>query len=175
MRKLITIASLAVLAVAIASPFANAAVSYDDARVGHVDKGDVQSLFGWNDSKMQQNAAKVTFTNKQSDTLAVSWMCTNGKTHSGSLSGTIIRPLDVATVTNKAGKVTDWTLKGFNGSGTQENTSTGQELYTCPAGSDWDWMSPATTSSFTSTNVVQVTDGTKTFELPVTPVAAPVA
>ena len=83
MRKLITIASLAVLAVAIAFPFANAAVSYDDARVGHVDKGDVQSLFGWNDSKMQQNAAKVTFANKQSDTLAVSWMCTNGKTHSG--------------------------------------------------------------------------------------------
>jgi hypothetical protein len=62
LRKLIVIASLAVLAVAIVTPFANAAVSYDNARVGNVDRGDVQALFGWNDAEMQANAAAVTFT-----------------------------------------------------------------------------------------------------------------
>jgi hypothetical protein len=68
MRKLIIIASLTVLAVAIATPFANAAVSYDEARIGHVDKGDVQALFGWNDAALK-HAAAVKFTNTESEAL----------------------------------------------------------------------------------------------------------
>ena len=47
MRKLIILAvSLVVVAAVIANPLASAVVSYDPARVGHEDKGDVRALFG---------------------------------------------------------------------------------------------------------------------------------
>jgi hypothetical protein len=174
MRRLIIIASLAVLAVAIATPFANAAVSYDEARIGHVDKGDVQALFGWNDAAMQKNAENVKFIEKRVETLDISWKCTNGETYRANFSGTATRTLDVTKLTNKAGKLTDWTLNGVSGPATIVNKNTGPELYTCPADSEWDWMS-GTPSTFTATNVVQVSDGSKAFDLPVTPVAAPVA
>jgi hypothetical protein len=171
LRKLIIIASLAVLAVAIATPFANAAVSYDDARVGHVDKGDVQALFGWNDAEMRAHQDAVRFTEKRVETLDVSWKCTNGETYSTSFSGTATRTIGVTKLTNKSGKITDWTLNGFSSPATIVNTNTGP-LYTCPTDSSWDWMS-GTPSTFTATNVVQVTDGEKILDLPVTPVAAP--
>ncbi len=122
----------------------------------------MQSLFGWNDSKMQQNAAKVTFANKQSDTLAVSWMCTNGKTHSGSSPADHppARRRDRDEQGRQGHRLDAKGVQWLRHAGKPDPHGAG--ALHCPAGSDWDWMSPATTSSFTSTNVVQVTDGTKT-------------
>lgn len=40
---------------------ANASVVYDENGVGFVGKGDIQSLFDWNNSQLQTNAAQLEF------------------------------------------------------------------------------------------------------------------
>lgn len=61
-------AAIAGLALALACGSAAAEVSFDPATgTGFVGKGDVQSAFGWNNAKLQQNAAAVTFTFEAQD------------------------------------------------------------------------------------------------------------
>lgn len=68
--------SLCVLSLVGASALlvANSAVHYDENGVGFVGKGDVQSLFDWNNSMMQENAHLVQFRFMSAGT--VYWYCT---------------------------------------------------------------------------------------------------
>ncbi|MFB2639586.1 hypothetical protein ACE02P_16265 [Shewanella bicestrii] len=51
----------------------NASVTYDEAGVGFVGKGDIQSLFDWNNSQLQDNAKFLHFQFIATGT--VTWRC----------------------------------------------------------------------------------------------------
>ena len=108
-----TVATIALGSIATA---ANANVSYDDTRVGHVDKGDVMRLFGWNESKFQNQYVKtVEFTNKLVATTDTSWGCSDGSIQHHYRITTSVRPLAVNQVFNtSSSKVTGWTLNGLS-------------------------------------------------------------
>ncbi|GHG76967.1 hypothetical protein GCM10010919_32290 [Alishewanella longhuensis] len=65
---------LLALAAVFAATTASAAVTYDENGVGYVGKGDVQSLFDWNNSAFQNNAALVQFR-FSSGAQQASWVC----------------------------------------------------------------------------------------------------
>ncbi|CAM5193943.1 hypothetical protein [Alishewanella longhuensis] len=65
---------LLALAAAFAASTASAAVTYDENGVGFVGKGDVQSLFDWNNSGFQNNAEFVQFR-FSSGSQQASWVC----------------------------------------------------------------------------------------------------
>jgi Ni/Co efflux regulator RcnB len=113
MRKLI-IAGMAVAMLAVPAA-ASASVSYDDQSVGTVDKQDVQNVFGWNDAKPQDNAAKgnVKFTSKYQMDSTDAWDCGNSIQQRTSR---VIqsRVLNVSATKNPHGKVLGWTLNGIN-------------------------------------------------------------
>jgi hypothetical protein len=167
MNRIIKIVALAATALFATAAVASAAVSYDDSRVGHVDKGDVQALFGWNDAELQANAKSIKFTNKLVSVKDTSWTCSNDSTQHSIFTVTSVRPLDVTPLTNKQGKVTDWTLNGLSKTDFGTATGAGDRFpsYACPAGSYFTGLNV----SQTATSMVQV-NGT---DLPNTPVAVP--
>jgi hypothetical protein len=165
LRKLIIIAaSFAALAIPTA---AMATVSYDDYRVGHVDKGDIQTMFGWNDAAMQANAASIKFTNKLVSVRDTSWTCSDGSEQHSFYTVTSVRPLDVTAQKNKQGKVTDWTLNGLSKTDFGTVTGAGERSpsYACPAGSYFTGLNVAQSAS----TIVQVNG----VDLPLTPVDVP--
>ena len=171
MRKLIILAVSLVALAAIAVPIANAAVTYDNAGVGHVDKDDIQNLFGWNDAALQSNAASgnVKFTSKKAGVFDFSWNCSDGSTQHSIYTITTTQPLNVTALKNKHGKVTDWTLDGVSTTvpATTTNETSGVPFWFCPAGSTPDLASFGSKSA--STSIVQVNG----VDLPLTPVAVP--
>jgi hypothetical protein len=175
MRKLIILAVSLVALAAIAAPLANAAVTYNDAGVGTVDKGDVMHLFDWNEAEFQ-NIAKntpdaITFNNKKVDKIDWTWSCSDGSTPHWIYTFTTIQPLSVAKVSNQAAnKVTGWKLNGFSGSPTYNVGSTGPTMGTCPTGTTA--VGGVHLVPTPSTNIVQVTHDV-TYDLPVTPVEVP--
>lgn len=66
--------NLFALAAIFAATTASAAVTYDENGVGFVGKGDVQSLFDWNNSAFQSNAEFVQFR-FSSGTQQATWVC----------------------------------------------------------------------------------------------------
>lgn len=52
---------------------ANASVIYDENGVGFVGKGDIQSLFDWNNSQLQENASLLEFRFITAG--SVTWQC----------------------------------------------------------------------------------------------------
>jgi hypothetical protein len=167
MRKLIilaaSIAALAVPAVSIA------AVTYDDTSVGTVGKGDVQSLFGWNDAALQNawKAGKITFTSKYVLSSEQRWSCSDGTTQSRTSNVTQSRLLNVTAVTNPHGKVTGFTLNGIDQSKPGDFLGGGYTgapyVGSCGAG----WSTGFLPTVFTNTVVPGVyVNGV---ELPVTP------
>jgi hypothetical protein len=167
MRKLIVLAiSLIALAVPTA---AMAAVSYDDYRVGSVDKGDIQSLFGWNDAALQSAAknGQITFTNKLVTVKDSSWTCSDGSTQHHFFTTTSVRPLDVAVQKNPNGKVLGWTLNGLSKTDFGTTTGVGSDgqrfpSYACPAGAFFTGLNVAQSHS----TIAQVNG----IDLPNTPV-----
>ena len=94
-----------------------AAVSYDDAGVGSVSKGDVQSLFGWNDATLQAKvkSGDVKFTSRYTMASSDVWSCSDGSTQSRTSTVTQSRALDATPIFNaSANKVTGFTLNGID-------------------------------------------------------------
>jgi hypothetical protein len=158
MRKLIILAiSLVALAVLIATPLANAA-TVDDTGAGSVAKGDVQSVLGWNDAKLQKDFASVTFTSKAVTVYDYSWNCSDGSTrHSIYTEAWTPQPLVANPVLNtSAKKVTGWTLDGLglalSSSFTYAQTG-GVDMLSCPTDASPDYATWGMTP--TSTNIVQ--------------------
>lgn len=107
-----------------------ASVSVDENGVGFVGKGDVQAVFDWNNSELQQNVGNLSFRFASSTT--VSWKCegTNPKgkivtsQHESSTSLNAEIALDARK--NKQGQITGFNLQGFDASQT-----TAQAVGTC--------------------------------------------
>lgn len=100
---------------------AYAAVVVDDEGVGFVGKGDVQSLFGWNNAELQANAGAVDFWFSTSGQWE--WECEwwtgpdhNRKRHTTDHS--LVALLDTSIAfdarANKKGQITGFNLNGFD-------------------------------------------------------------
>ena len=112
MRKFIT-AGMAVAMLAIPAA-ASASVNVNDAGVGTVGKGDVQSVLGFNDAEMQSawNDRKVKFTGHTWLATETRWQCGD---HAESRTSKVVQDskISVTANTNKAGKLTSgWDLNG---------------------------------------------------------------
>lgn len=132
MKKLVVI----LVAVGCMTLETQADVVVDEAGVGFVGKGDVQSIYGWNNEGLQLNASSVQFRYGASG--QVTWLCEwwTGKsgTTMGGGSGTLkyhsalsSTELIAAAVSydarkNKVGQVTGFLLNGMTpGSGSNNN------------------------------------------------------
>jgi hypothetical protein len=185
MRKLIILAiSLMALAAVIASPFANAAVSYDDASVGHVDKEDIQNLFvpNWNNGTFQTKAqaGEITFTSLyQKDNNAAAWTCSDGNVHKWTLRNIWSYTLVATPVWNgNHTQILGYDLGGIDfaqgGAFVRGEYPNGQSPFTCPVGSPTSYYVPQTPAEqFVNTVLpgVQVTYNGTTYDLPNTPTA----
>jgi len=136
-RNLITLTvSVAALAV---PTVATAAVTYDDASVGSVGKGKVQSLFGWNDATFQEKVKSgyLKFYSKHTMSTETRWQCGDG-VQSRTSTVKELRALDVTLLTNAQDKVTGFTLNGIDQSKAGDLISaewTGApDVEYCPAG-----------------------------------------
>ena len=95
-----------------------ASVSVDENGVGFVGKGDVQAIFDWNNSELQQNAGNLTFRFASSTT--VSWKCEgtnkNGKvvTTTPELAIGLNDEVVLDARKNKQGQITGFNLLGFD-------------------------------------------------------------
>lgn len=116
----------AAAAILIASVSANAAVNVDEEGVGFVGKGDVQSVYDWNNSMLQSNADLVQF--KFSNAGTVAWYC-EGVNAAGNTVTTNVREADIGTNArinydarrNRTGQITGFILTGFDGNSTSYN------------------------------------------------------
>ena len=177
MRKLLILAiSLIALAAVIVSPFANAAVSYDSASVGHVDKSDIQSLFGWNNGTFQTkaNAGQITFTSLyQMDNNANAWTCSDGSVQKYTLRTVQSRTLVATPVWNgNHSQILGYDLGGIDlakgGTFVSGGRPNAPSPYVCPAGSYWTgFVNQTPAEQFVNT----VLPGVKVngVDLPVTP------
>lgn len=120
---------------------------------GFVGKGEVQTPFGWNNAKLQANAAGVSFTYDATDSYAAvcTWITGEGtkgeKTHNVShATSTSVASL-VAYDARVKSQITGFTLKGFD-----TTTTTGEVPVVggaCPgnSGTDGTWTSVTQTGS----------------------------
>jgi hypothetical protein len=113
-------------AILMASVCANADVNVDELGVGFVGKGDVQSIYDWNNSMLQANAHLVRF--KFSNAGTASWTC-QGVNKSGNIVISDVRDQDVGTNAeisydprkNRQGQITGFILTGLKASATTYN------------------------------------------------------
>jgi hypothetical protein len=180
LRKLIIIAaSFAALAIPTA---AMAAVSYDDASVGHVDKSDIQNLFGWNNGTFQTQGPgrSITFTSLyQMDNNANAWTCSDGNVYKYTLRTIQSRTLVATPVWNgNHTQILGYDLGGIDfakgGSFVGGGRPNAPSPFVCPTGSSWSGIVNQTMAEqFVNTVLpgVQVNG----VELPVTPVEVPAA
>lgn len=109
-----------------------ASVSVDENGIGFVGKGDVQAIFDWNNSELQQNAGNLTFRFASSTT--VSWKCEGinkqGKvvTSTPELAIGLNAEVGLDARKNKQGQITGFNLLGFDAGQT-----TAQAVGTCGA------------------------------------------
>jgi hypothetical protein len=116
----------AAAAILMASVSANAAVNVDEDGVGFVGKGDVQSVYDWNNSMLQANAHLIRF--KFSGAGTASWTC-EGVNPAGNIVRSDVRDQDVRTNAhigydprkNSQGQITGFILTGFKGNATTDN------------------------------------------------------
>jgi hypothetical protein len=127
MSKKISVRALATAVAALSVSFAaHGAVNVDEEGVGFVGKGDVQSIYDWNNSMLQANAHLVRF--KFSSTGTVSWYC-EGVNAAGRTVTTDVRNEDIGTNAyinydarkNRTGQITGFVLNGFEGNATTYN------------------------------------------------------
>ncbi len=116
---------------------ANAAVTYDENGIGFVGKGDVQSLYDWNNSMLQEYADVVEFRLQSGGT--ATWKCSG--VNPGGVSVTSTHSVESDAVgaavnfdarKNRVGQVTGFILNGPL-AGSTEFASVGE----CPPDSNW--------------------------------------
>jgi hypothetical protein len=90
MHRITKVAAVAVTSlIAIgAGSAAHASATIDSAGKGFVGKGDVQTAFGWNNQKVQQNANSLAFSTSQALTQAMSSSAAQAGSQVGSQAGT---------------------------------------------------------------------------------------
>lgn len=117
------------------SAFADATVDVDG--VGFVGKGDVQSIYDWNNSSLQANASKVQFRfGREGET---SWMCEG---YNGANRYTLMKKTENSTglysdITYSARKNTQGQITGFVLTGMNQSTLETEQLEYCPPAKGW--------------------------------------
>jgi hypothetical protein len=165
-----------------AAGVAYAAVTCDPQGYGFVGKGDVQTLYGWNNKQLQNNTGKVMFRLISHTETSVDheWSCqhpTNEapplQERSNSLSTTTTVGGLVSSVERIHNQITGFLLEGFdeNTISSTEVKRTGPPLWSCP--NDWILISPSESEPVTTTLVselqVSVNGGNSWELLPQTP------
>jgi hypothetical protein len=134
MKKMFAV--LAVVAVATVVTVGYAAVTFDPATgTGFVGKGDVQTVYGWNNKGAQDNATLVSFSYVATAVYEQSCLKDNART---TLSNTFTSEVPVnsgvAYDARKQNQYTGWNLTGLAGAGS------GGSVESCPAvGNDTGW------------------------------------
>jgi hypothetical protein len=129
MKRTITAAAIAA-GILITPAVASASVNVDDAGIGTVGKGDVQSVLGFNDAEMQAAWKKgdVKFSSTFKTDKDTSWTCSDGSTQHHHYVTTTKRPYDVTANTNKAGKLTNgWDFNGMSKTDFGSTTGVGSD------------------------------------------------
>ena len=162
------LAALAVPSVASASVTYDA--THDGVVTGHVDKGDVQPVLGWNDSKVQN--APVQFSTTNTTVTEQSWKCTNGETRSNVLTNVFKVAVNAESVRHQTTKrITGWNLTSIGGPlETISTNTTGDEWSDCTGAGDLDWAAGMPTEHEYSLGSDLSVNGTL---LPQTPAAMP--
>jgi hypothetical protein len=142
---------------------------------GFVGKGDVQSVYGWNDHDLQANAGLVMFRASVMEVSEVSWVCTNSnnnntqvrtRTTTSSGASDLLHEIRL----NSQGHVTGFNLLGWAGVPNFTTTHDGPPLNSCPSG-PWSLTQPAgapTIISNESTGQVSI-DAEAWLDLPALP------
>ncbi|WP_051314969.1 hypothetical protein [Alteribacter aurantiacus] len=128
MKKILSGLTAGALAMSlfIGSAFAGGTIDYSNGQ-GFVGKGDVQSVLGYNNAQLQQNAEKLKFTYESVDTyeITVEWTTGEGtrgeKTHTVEHKRTSTFSSGVDYDTRKAKQVTGFNLTGFDNVSTEGN------------------------------------------------------
>lgn len=104
---------------------ANASVIYDENGVGFVGKGDIQSLFDWNNSQLQENASLLEFRFITAG--SVTWQCEwfTGPTQKRHVNSVSTHAVDTSAAIDPR-KNSKGMITGFNLSGTVDG---GEEAY----------------------------------------------
>ena len=176
-KKLYLAMGLALLAMLVAAGAVFAAYTFDPATgKGFVGKGDVQLIYGWNNTQLQNNAKLVDF--RTSTTSETSWTCSRPAPTPNDPTREITQQRHTTTTTQglattvaretskgKDGPVTGFNLTGYDAPPTV--TTDGPEIGSCPAtpsGFTYDEGSEVTTTGAT---VLEVSiDGITWYTLP---------
>ena len=146
---------LGLTAVAVASPIAlassaNAAISVDNG-AGHVDKGDVQRVYGWNNPTFDANVKtgyEPAFTSgTYTRTTDNVWSCTNGvgEQHRDRVTVMAQKVTATPTLSSNGKQINGWDLTGTSTTGPLKvlsDTGIPADVMTCPAGSSLDFTKP---------------------------------
>jgi hypothetical protein len=135
---------------------AHAAVIFNGTTgTGWAGKGDVQSAFGWNNARMQQNHTSITF--EYDETTTASWQCEwytgpdhNISHHSQSFNRTRSIGGVLGDRDRKTGQWTGWHLTGF----TDSYSTGGNVTPSCPGNPEGNGNSGEKTVVEGSVNVV---------------------
>jgi hypothetical protein len=145
-KKFFSIMAMAIGIFALTFAAVSAAVTFDpDTGTGFVGKGDVQTVYGWNNPQLQANADSVQFRVQSEIITEVSWTCTNEsnqnqqvreRTTTSTVHGV------VSSVERERNQVTGFYLNGYVGEPTVGSSSEGPGLNSCPSG-PWSLTTPA--------------------------------
>jgi hypothetical protein len=140
--KLLVLVVLAAVLVLAASAV-SAAVTFDaETGTGFVGKGDVQSLFGWNNKAFQESALGVEFrVSSITETTWDCWNSNNDKIQERSRAETIQGVIMTEARTNN--QITGFILNGY-ASGSVASAE-GPELNSCPSG-PWSYVEGSTST-----------------------------
>jgi hypothetical protein len=143
---------------------------------GFVGKGDVQTIFGWNNATLQTRAASVAFRTSSSLVTEVSWICTNeNNEHTQERSRTTSKTVQglIESIARVKSQITGFNLTGYSEGAVNSESTGGPALNSCPNG-PWSLTTPAGEPVVVSSegNGLEVSPdgGTTWFPLPITPI-----
>ncbi|MDP2139817.1 MAG: hypothetical protein Q8L20_03300 [Gammaproteobacteria bacterium] len=123
----------------------HAAWNLDEDGFGFVGKGDVQTVYGWNNNQLQRNAGDVEFRALTGMVTDYEWMCsrnTGDQTQDRSRSTTTETSGVLTSVARERNQVTGFNLSGWDEENSSSvTTSEGNVLGSCPA----NWTASAIT------------------------------
>lgn len=126
-----------IFAIGVFSSLAHADVTVDENGKGFVGKGDVQSIFGWNNAGLQENAPRVVF--RLSTTGTATWVCAgyNGANKYTTMKKSSEANKVTGNVAYTARKNSQAQVTGFILSGRDVNTTLGSTIGDCPPAKGW--------------------------------------
>jgi hypothetical protein len=144
MKKAITTLAAMLLALSMMATAASAYTLNADG-TGFVGKGEAQTVLGWNNKQLQDNASSVVFTVESETVTEVSWVCTNSNNENSQgrerTTTTTVTGV-VEGVARERNQITGFNLLGYEGDPQTASTFEGNQLNSCPSG-PWSLTTPA--------------------------------